>query len=169
MIPDRRCFGSGSISCSNCNFRLEFPTAIDLTTNRVAGIPICGIKAEGVVRFADLSVSSTDHPGWGPADFRLIDNYWRMPYANENLWSYWVSIGLENQWIDYEFGTEIDLVAIDLSVRNRNYTLRFCNLDDDTGRETIIGEIPVVYDETGKKMYYLARLPILLDRMEEPV
>ena len=72
-----------------------------------------------------------------------------MPYANENLWSYWVSIGLENQWIDYEFGTEIDLVAIDLSVRNRNYTLRFCNLDDDTGRETIIGEIPVVYDETG--------------------
>ena len=147
-FPDDRSFGAGCITCSRCDFRLDFPTAIDLATSRVDNASICGIKTEGVVRFADLSVSSTDHPEWGPADFRLIDNIWRLPFPNENLWSYWVSAGLENQYVDFEFGTQINLSMVEISVKNHGYVLRFVDVDDETGTETVLGEHAVVRDDT---------------------
>lgn len=132
FFPDQRRYGEGSITCSRCNFRLDFPTALDLVTNIVDGTRICGEKIEGVVRFVDLSVSSENHPEYGPGKDKIIDGDWSL----DKQYPHWISKETENQYADFEFGTEIDLTAVDLEVPNHGYDLAFCGIDDDNGIET---------------------------------
>ena len=143
-FPDHRRYGTGSIACSRCSFRLGFPTALDLVTNKVGGTAICGVKKENVVRFTDLSVSSENHPEYGPASNRIIDGDWSL----NKEYPHWYSAGTENQYADFEFGTMIDLTAIEFAVYNHGYHLEFCSVDDDTGTVSPFGSFTVVKDES---------------------
>ena len=143
-FPDHRRYGTGSIACSRCSFRLDFPTALDLVTNKVGGTAICGVKKENIVRFTDLSVSSENHPEYGPAANRIIDEDWSL----NKEYPHWYSAGTENQYADFEFGTAIDLTAIEFAVYNHGYHLEFCSVDDDTGTVSPFGSFTVVKDES---------------------
>ena len=129
-------FGRGHISCARCDFFLDCPAPIDLITNRVNGTQIGDIKADGFIRFTDVSVSSTGNTDWGVRPGHLIDNNWTWTWN-----AYWYSDNNENHpdtnpHVDYEFGTEIDLTWIDLSVDNGNFITRFYSVDDQTDEET---------------------------------
>lgn len=143
-FPDRRRYGAGSIACSRCSFRLDFPTALDLVTNTVGGMAICGIKKENVIRFTDLSVSSENHPEYGPAANRIIDGDWSL----NKEYPHWYSAGTENQYADFEFGTTINLSAVEFAVYNHGYSLEFCSVDDETGTVSPFGSFTVVKDES---------------------
>lgn len=142
-FPDNRRYGTGSITCSRCNFRLDFPKALDLVTNRVDGKTICGMKTEGIVRFTDVSVSSENNPQWGPGGKKIIDGVWNTSQE----WPYWTTASTNAQYADFSFGTTIDLTEIEFSVYNHGYHLEFSSVDDDTEEETKFGEINVAYDE----------------------
>ena len=142
-FPDRRRYGAGRITCSRCSFRLDFPTALDLVTNKVDGMTICGVKTANIVRFTDLSVSSENHPEYGPAGNRSIDGDWSL----NKEYPHWYSAGTQNQYADFEFGTTIDLTAVEFAVYNHGYELVFCNVDDDTGTETAFCSIVISREE----------------------
>jgi hypothetical protein len=145
-FPDHRHYGTGSITCSRCPFQLDFPTAIDLATSRVDNVQICGMQTENVVRFTDLSVSSSNNPQWGPDPLHLFDRVWNLSQE----YPYWMSKYPTGQWIDYCFGTEINLTEISFSVYNRNYFFQFYDLDETSGVETWLGELAVVRDESSE-------------------
>ena len=136
--------GTGSISCKRCDFVLNFPEPIDLVTSRVDGVLICGRKTEGIVRFVDYDVSSENHPEWGPAALNLVNNNWGIG----GEWPFWMSASEDNQYVDFAFGTEIDLTAVEFSVYNHGYILRFFRLDEATGAETLLAEQEVVRDDS---------------------
>lgn len=160
-FPDHRRYGSGSITCSRCSFRLDFPAALDLVTNRVDGARICGEKTEGIVRFTDLSVSSENNPQWGPGKKKLIDAVW----DTSQEWPYWTTTSTNAQYADFEFGTTVDLTEVEFSVYNHGYHFDFCSLDDASGTETKFGEIDVVRDEGTTNDYQRVRVPFF----ESPV
>ena len=143
-FPDHRRYGTGSIACSRCDFRLDFPTAIDLVTSRVDNVQICGIKTENIVRFTDLSVSSSNHPEWGPDPINLFNKVWDL----SQQYPYWMSASPTGQWIDFRFGTEIALAEVAFSVYNRNYQFQFYDLDEESGDEKWLGELSVVQDDS---------------------
>lgn len=142
-FPDNRRYGSGFITCSRCDFRLDFPTALDLVTNTIDGMKICGEKTEGIVRFTDMSATSENHPEWGPGKKKIIDEVWNTSQE----WPYWTTTSTNAQYADFEFGTTVDLTEVEFSVYNHGYHLEFCSVDDADGTETKFGEIDVAYDE----------------------
>ena len=147
-FPDHRRYGSGSITCSRCSFRLDFPASLDLVTNRVGGTVICGEKTEGIVRFTDLSVSSENHPEWGPGKKKLIDAVWNTSQE----WPYWTTTSTNGQYADFEFGTTIDLTEIELSVYNHGYHFDFCIVNDDSESETAFCSFSIEKDETESEL-----------------
>ena len=146
-FPDHRQYGTGSITCSRCSFRLDFPTALDLVTNKVGGIAIGGMKTAGIFRFTDVSVSSENHPEWGPGGKKIIDGVWNTSQE----WPYWASTSPNGQYADFEFGTTIDLTAVELSVYNHAYDFEICDVDDATGTETAFCAFSVIKDETASE------------------
>ena len=146
--PDHRRYGDGSIECARCGFRLDFPMALDLVTNKVDGVLISGMKTEGVVRFTDVSVSSENHPEWGPGGKKIIDGVWNTSQE----WPYWTTTSQNGQYADFEFGTTIDLTTVEFSVYNHAYDFEFCRIDDDTGTETAFLSFSIAKDETETDM-----------------
>lgn len=132
-------FGSGYITCTRCDFYLDCSQPIDLITNKVNGAPIGSYIAEGKYQFTDVVVSSECHPEWGPAGSRVVDNWWE-----EGQWSWWFGYGLNN-YVDYKFGTTVDLTQIDVSVQNRTQTLLFYDYDEATGIETLLDQVEFTY------------------------
>ena len=139
-------FGSGSLECSRCGYSIDFPEPIDLVTAKVDGVKIGGVATPGLIQFTDVSVSSENHPEWGGGIGSMLDNDWTWVNAHLGVWASYG--GMENQYADFVFGAEIDLTDVDISVRNVDHVLQFFSVDDAAGTETLIGEYPVVYDDT---------------------
>ncbi len=137
--------GFGSLECSRCGYTIEFPEPIDLITSRVDNVKIGGMAMPGLVQFTDVSVSSENHADWGGGGPSMIDNDWTWVNAHLGVWA--SMGGMDNQYADFVFATEIDLTDVDFSVRNVDHLLLFYSVDDTTGEETLIGEYPVVRDE----------------------
>ena len=128
-------FGSGTIECSRCGETIVFNIPIDLTT-------IGGVALPGVVQFADLSVSDSNPNGGGTGPGKMIDGNWTYDWGY-----YWFpSTRNESEWVEYDFGTEIDLTKIEWSVANHAQTLKFYKWDGET--EEPLVEIPVTKDST---------------------
>ena len=134
-------FGAGSITCSRCDFRIDFTNngetavtngPIDLTT-------VGGLAMDNLVQFTDLTVTSTDHTEWGPNPAKIIDDSWVRWWV-----SYWVSAGLRDQHADFDFGTEIDLTQIQIVLHNLPQTILFFDVDDDTGEETQLRQFTIL-------------------------
>ncbi len=134
-------YGSGHITCSRCDYYLDCSEPIDLITNKVNDAVIGGIAGAGKYYFTDVTVCSENNPQWGPAGFRILDSIWNTSAE----WPYWASAALENQYVDYKFGTKIDLAWVDVSVHNRDQILQFYDLDVSTGTERFLGQIDVLY------------------------
>ena len=129
-------YGSGYVDCSRCDFRIDFSVPVDLTAYG-------GVSGADLVQFMNLSVTSSDHPEWGPTPKNIIDGTWTYP---ENGWTYWISAGLNNQHVDFDFGVELDFTKVDISVHNHNQTLQIYSVDDTSGEEKLIGEKVVTKD-----------------------
>ena len=130
-------YGSGYVECTRCDeFHIVFEDdVVDLTT--LGGPPI-----NGVVQFTDLTVSSTGAEDGGVKPVYLMDGYW------DNGWGHaWYSGDLgTNEWVQYAFGTKIDLTKIEYSVINEYQTVYFSKYDPATGVETLLKTIPIVKD-----------------------
>jgi hypothetical protein len=124
-------YGSGAMSCERCDWSAIFNVPVDLTT-------LGGVVSPGIVQFTDLSVSSEWHPEWGPCAANLIDGIWTEGYG-------WCpgSRSHDDEWADYDFGTEIDLTKIDVSVPNRTQTLEFYKVEGDEETETLVGTVQI--------------------------
>lgn len=122
-------YGSGTMSCERCDWSAVFNIPIDLTS-------LGGVASPGIVQFTDLTVSSEWHPEWGPCAANLIDGIWTEGYG-------WCpgSRSHDDDWADFDFGTEIDLTKIDVSVPNRTQTLDFYKVEGD--EETLIGTVEI--------------------------
>jgi hypothetical protein len=131
-------FGTGYVECSRCDFYIDFSEPIDLVTNKVNGTPLGSIAVSGKVQFTDVSVSSECHPEWGPSGGKVVDGIFEIA---DQGWSWWFAYGLENNYVDYKFGTKLDITQIDVSVHNRTQTLQLFDYDEATGIETFIDEI----------------------------
>lgn len=134
-------FGIGSITCSRCDYRIDFTNTpeTDSTNGPIDLVTVGGMAVENLVQFTDLSVTSTDHTEWGPNPAKIIDGSWTEWWV-----SYWVSAGNNNQYVDFVFGTEIDLTKIDLSVKDVNQTFQFFDVDDATGSETQLKQFGII-------------------------
>lgn len=133
-----KAFGQGFVSCSRCDYRFECPEPIDLITNRVDGARIGDIRTAGFDHFTEVEASSTGQTEYGVRPGHLIGDNWTWSWN-----SYWFSIGNNtdpNPRVDYEFGTEIDLVYIDVSLPNATHSTRFFSVDDSTGEEVQLEE-----------------------------
>lgn len=133
-----RKFGSGYITCSRCDFFLPCTNVYEQATTNgpVDLITWGGMAVDYLVQFTDFSVSSSDHPQWGPTPKNVIDNNWKWGWC-----TYWVSEGWGDQHVDFKFGTTIDLTKIDICVHNHpDCMLQFYDVDDATGEETLLTE-----------------------------
>lgn len=130
-------YGSGDVECSRCGEKIVFNVPLDLTTQG-------GVAADGLIQFTDLSVSSfTDGSGVGAKD--LIDDDWSWDWG-----AYWfAATRSESEYVQYDFGTEIDLTKLEWSAPNRTVTLKFYLWDGET--EEPLVEIPVVSDGSGRE------------------
>ena len=122
-------YGSGAMSCERCDWSAVFNVPVDLTT-------LGGVVSPGIVQFTDLSVSSEWHPEWGPCAANMLDGNWTEGYG-------WCpgSRSHDDEWADFDFGTEIDLTKIDVSVPNRTQTLEFYKVEGD--EETLVGKVEI--------------------------
>ena len=122
-------YGSGTLVCSRCGESIVFNVPLDLTT-------LGGVAVPGLVQFTDLSVSSfTAGSGVGAKD--LIDNDWSWDWG-----AYWfAATRSESEYVQYDFGTEIDLTKIEWSAPNQALTLKFYKWDGEN--EEPLAEIPV--------------------------
>lgn len=134
-------FGSGSITCSRCDYRIDFTNTpeTDSTNGPIDLVTVGGLAMDNLVQFTDLSVTSTDHQEWGPNPANIIGNSWVRWWI-----SYWVSAGLNNQHADFDFGTEIDLTQIQIVLHNLPQTILFFDVDDDTGEETQLKQFTIL-------------------------
>ena len=124
-------YGSGTVSCSRHDFE------IDCTDGPVDLVPLGGVKMPGIVQFTDLSVSSTGNIDYGVREDMLIDNGWTMSWG-----SYWyANTKSTSEYVQFEFGTAIDLTSVEISVPNRTQALRFYSVAD--GAEELVMEYPV--------------------------
>lgn len=147
-------FGTGRITCTRCDWCLDFPfdplnptnsMPKDLITNVVQGTTIGRVYELGLVNFTDVSATSTGNTDWGVKPADLLDNDWTWSWN-----AYWYAAYMDNQHIDYVFGTEIDLAWIDFSVHNHDQILHFYSVAGDPEEETLIGEYQInfIEDET---------------------
>lgn len=142
--PNR--YGSGFVSCSrtledpdthettwSCDFRIDFDGRdVDFTT--LGGIPI-----NGVVQYTDLTDSSTGGLDGGISPEDVKDNVWHDQWNG-----YWFAAGLgTNEYVQYQFGTTIELTKIEFSVLNEFQTVYFTKYDPETEEETILRTIPI--------------------------
>ena len=142
--PNR--YGSGFVSCSrtledpdthettwSCDFRIDFDGRdVDFTT--LGGIPI-----NGVVQYTDLTDSSTGGLDGGISPEDVKDNVWHDQWNG-----YWFAAGLStNEYVQYQFGTTIELTKIEFSVLNEFQTVYFTKYDPETEEETILRTIPI--------------------------
>ena len=142
--PNR--YGSGFVSCSrtledpdthettwSCDFRIDFDGRdVDFTT--LGGIPI-----NGVVQYTDLTDSSTGGLDGGISPEDVKDNEWTAQWNG-----YWFAAGLStNEYVQYQFGTTIELTKIEFSVLNDFQTVYFTKYDPETEEETILKTIPI--------------------------
>ncbi len=142
--PNR--YGSGFVSCSrtledpdthettwSCDFRIDFDGRdVDFTT--LGGIPI-----NGVVQYTDLTDSSTGGLDGGVSPEDVKDNVWHDQWNG-----YWFAAGLgTNEYVQYKFGTTIELTKIEFSVLNDFQTVYFTKYDPETEEETILRTIPI--------------------------
>lgn len=131
-------YGSGSLVCSRCGETIVFNVPLDLTT-------LGGVALPGVVQFTDLSVSDSNPNGGGTGPDDMIDGDWTYDWG-----SYWFpSTRNEAEWVEYDFGTEIDLAKIEWSVANHAQTLKFYKWDGEN--EEPLVEIPVVGDGSNRE------------------
>ena len=121
-------YGTGTISCERCDWETVFNIPIDLTSRG-------GVASPGIVQFTDLTVSSEWHPEWGPCAANMIDGEWTSGYG-------WMPASLSHdEWVDFDFGTEVDLTKVEFSVPNRAQTLDFYKVEGET--ETLVGSAEV--------------------------
>ncbi|MBR1921462.1 MAG: hypothetical protein IJ829_05605 [Kiritimatiellae bacterium] len=125
-------YGSGSNVCKRCSNAIAFDEPRDL-------VELGGFSVAGLVQFTDISVSSIQHPEWGIQQDYLIDGNWTMDWK-----AYWAadSSNHDAEYIDFEFGAEIDLTAVDFSVPNHDHIVEFYSVDGG-GVETLIGQVAV--------------------------
>lgn len=122
--------GRGTISCSRCDLSIVFNVPLDLST-------LGGVAGRNLVQFTDLTVTSTGNIDWGVNPGNLIDNIWDMSWCN-----YWyANSSSADEYVQFDFGTEIDLTKIDFSVPKRAQMVRFYRVED--GAEDLIAEIEV--------------------------
>ncbi len=145
-----RHFGSGSISCSRCDFFLPCTNTYETaSTNGPADLASWGgLASPNYIQFTDLYVTSSDHSEWGPHPKKIIDGNWG--WGNAGWCTFWASAGWNNQHVDFVFGTTIDLTEIDISVHNHEEChLLFFDVNDETGEETLLAEkvAPYIPDE----------------------
>ena len=150
-------YGSGYVSCArtledpdthettwSCDFRIDFDGHdVDFTT--LGGIPI-----NGVVQYTDLTASSTGGLDGGIAPDDVMDNVWTDQWNG-----YWFAGGLShNEYIQYLFGTTIELTKIEFSVLNEFQTVEFYKYDPETGEETLLRSIPIAKDTSEGALGY---------------
>ena len=135
-------YGSGSNVCVRCGYAIEYDEPIDLISTVVDGSKIGGLKAVGIVHFADATVSSTGNTDWGVRPDLLVDENWTMAWTR-----YWYAASKSvDEYAQFDFATAIDLTAVDISVPNRTQTLQFYSVE--AGEEVLVGEYAVEYDSS---------------------
>ena len=132
-------YGSGYVECSRCNeFHIEFNgDTVDLTT--LGGPPI-----NGVVQYTDLTVSSTGAEDGGVKPIYLMDGDWSDGWGH----AWYAGTRSHDEYVQFAFGTTIELTKIEYSVLNQYQTVDFYKYDPDTEEETLLKTIPIVKDET---------------------
>lgn len=134
-------FGSGSITCKRCDWALDLSTPVNLVTNIVGGTKIGRVPVLGQVNFTEVTVSSTGQEIYGVTPNYLLDNNWTAAWNH-----YWFANSKSTaEYVQYAFGTMIDLTAVDISVPNRTHTLQFYSVEPD-GSETLVAEHAVEKD-----------------------
>ncbi len=127
-------YGSGSNVCKRCGDVVLFEEPRDVVEIGVS-------LARGIVKFADLSVSSTGNPDWGPRPDLLVDKSW--PYT----WPYWyANTKSTSEYVQFDFANAVDLTGVEISVPNRTHTLEFYSVSG--GEEELVGERLVEYDSS---------------------
>lgn len=140
-------FGSGEISCSRCDFKFDCAKPLNAITTRDAnGKLICGIQAEGIIRFINVYVSSTGNTDWGQRPDFLIDGNFALDDEWGNYW-YGAQAGSGLDYVQFAFDTTIDLAKVELSVPNRNHSVVFYSYDVDTDTETEIQRLDIEKDD----------------------
>lgn len=129
-------FGSGTIECSRHDVEIVCTNGpVDLTLYG-------GAKTDGIYQFTDISASSTGNPDWGVRVDYLIDGNWTKAWNH-----YWYAASASvDEYVQFDFGVEIDLTSMDISVHNKNHTVRFCAVEN--GVERIFAEHAIVKDMT---------------------
>ena len=147
--------GTGSITCSRCDFRIDFTNTIEtaVTNGPIDLLSVGGLAMFDLVQFTDVDVSSTDHLEWGANPFKMVNDTWTVSGGS------WDSAGLNNQYADFVFGTEIDLTHIQIVLRNTAQTLLFFDVDDDTGEETPLTQFTVLRTDVYTNTADLAAIP----------
>ena len=132
-------YGSGYVECSRCNeFHIEFDgDTVDLTT--LGGPPI-----NGVVQYTDLTVSSTGAEDGGVKPIYLMDGDWSDGWGH----AWYAGTRSHNEYVQFAFGTTIELTKIEYSVLNQYQTVDFYKYDPSNGVETLLRSISIKKDET---------------------
>ena len=144
-------WGSGYVTCArtiqdtntleviwSCDFRIDFDGAdIDLTT--LGGPPI-----NGVVQYTDLTVSSTGAEDGGVKPIYVMDGHWDSGWGH----AWYAGTLSHNEYVQYAFGTSIELTKIEYSVLNQYQTVDFYKYDPETGTETLLKSISIAKIET---------------------
>lgn len=127
--------GEGGISCSRCEWSAVFNIPLDLTA-------LGGVASHFLVQFTDLSVSSYQSFS---TPSRLINNNWSYVYQD------WVAATRSHdEYVQFDFGVEIDLTEIDFAVHNHTQTVEFYKVEGDT--ETKIAEVAMTKAESGSEL-----------------
>lgn len=123
--PNR--YGSGYIDCTNCDFHVDFPEPVDMVT-------LGGFAELYKVQFTDVNVSSEYNPQWwGTWARHLFDNKWES--------THWAAMTRTGEWVDFEFGTTVDVTRVELSAPNHDHTIQFFARDGEM--ETLMDEVPI--------------------------
>lgn len=136
-------FGSGTNVCTRCGYEVAFPEPRDLVS------PLGGFKTLGVIRFTDISISSFYASWSGIPTTAILDNDWTYGWGK-----YWAASSKDHSsvYIDYEFGTPIDLTAVDMSVHNHDHAVEFYSLDGD--EETLVGSVAIEKNTSANALEY---------------
>ena len=131
-------YGSGTVTCSRegCDFHIDFDgDAIDFAT--YGGVPM-----DGVVQYMNLTTYSQGGVDGGISPADLIDNVWADSWNG-----FWFAQGLStNEWIQFAFGTPVEITQIEYSVLNQDQTVYFSKYDPAAGEETLLKTIVIVKD-----------------------
>ena len=154
-------WGSGYVTCArtledpdthetiwSCDYRLDFEGGdfngetfdagdvnrgdVDLTT--LGGPPI-----NGVVQYTDLTVSSTGAEDGGVKPIYVMDGHWDSGWGH----AWYAGTLSHSEYVQYAFGTPIELTWIEYSVLNQYQTVEFYKYDPETGVETLLTTIPI--------------------------